>query len=524
LKKLYFIIFLCVCSFGATFAQQAVYIPADGKVWSYGNVAVFGDMRNDGTLGSSAATTLYFMGKRWINGNGATLPAEGTGGMFRFSGNNILYGTTGQQLLAGGYSVAGKTGTSFPNLEVNNAAGILLDDLNDLKIIHHLHFSSGHIFLNGWNLEVGNNDPGTITGYSDQRFVVTGTGAAGGYLYRSQLSGASGNVVFPVGTAVQHYAPAAIEQKGAPDDFKVRVFDQVYQYAVSGAIIPDSFVYKTWNIGRLQHAGGEADITLQHMDAEESPTYAANRERSFITHFVGNTWNLEDTAGTKPVPGTLSTASQLQSSTMQTRTIKAGLGTNEYFAKTTNAMSDRPPAAFLRFDAYRISVYFVQLEWSTIKEFNNLQFEIERKLDNEEDFTRIATIPSLAVNGNSNILLNYDFKDANSYDGWSYYRIKAVSRNGKYVYTTIRAVPPMIQIDVYPNPNAGQFKVRIFGIRTPMLLQITDVWGQVVRQQEILSNGEVEIRNMPAGTYFLVMYHKATQVIGYRSKVIVIDH
>jgi hypothetical protein len=511
-------------SFSNAFAQQATHIPVGGSVWNFGNVGIFGDMGNDGMLGSSATATVDFMGKRWVNGNGATLPSVGTGGLFRFIGNNILYGPVGQQFLFGGYSVAGKAGTSFPNLEINNIAGILLEDLSDLKIRYNLHFSNGHIFLNGWNLQVGDTDPGSITGYSDQRFVVTGTGIAGGYLYRPQIGGTSGNVVFPVGTAENNYAPAAVQLNGAADDFKVRVFDNVYQYAVTGGVIPDSFVYKTWHISRMQNTSGEANITLQHLDAAESPAFAANRENSFITRFINNAWDYQEKADNKPVPGTLSTGVAMQAATMQTRIIKDGLGTNEYFSKKTNVMSAFPPANFIRFDAYRVTVYFVQLEWSTTKEFNNLHFEVERKLDNEADFTKVATIPTRAPNGNSNILLDYNFKDANSYDGWSYYRIKAVSRSGNYEYTTIRAVPPMVQIEVYPNPNAGQFKVRIHGIRTPMLLQIMDTWGQQIRQQEILGDGEVEIRNMPTGTYFLVMYHKATQVIAYRCKVVVIDH
>src|SRR5690348_11818264 len=102
-------------------AQNAAYIPPGGQVWSYGNVAFFGDVTNDGMLGSSPASVLYFLGKQWTNSYTALLSDEspsglkGIGGIFRFMSKN------GQQVIAGGYNVAAKTGASFPNLEVNNA-------------------------------------------------------------------------------------------------------------------------------------------------------------------------------------------------------------------------------------------------------------------------------------------------------------------------------------------------------------------------------------------------------------------
>jgi hypothetical protein len=120
--------------------------------------------------------------------------------------------------------------------------------------------------------------------------------------------------------------------------------------------------------------------------------------------------------------------------------------------------------------------------------------------------------------------LDYFYEDNNSYDGWTYYRIKVVSVTGRYLYTDVREVGPLIKVTVYPNPNFGNFKVDIRGIKVPLILQIFDTWGQVIRTQEVLMSGQVNITDMPKGTYFLRLTYKDTKKEAYVCKVIVIDH
>lgn len=506
-------------------AQQGVYIPDGASVWLSGNSGVFSDLTNNGILGSNPTATLYFLSKKWTNGNAATLPDEsadgrsGIGGRFLFLGQNPLYGNIGRQTIFGNYSLATRQGSSFPNLEINNSAGLLLDDLSDLKIRNNLHFADGHIFLNGWNLLVGENNPGTITGYSDQRFVVNGTAAAGGALYRNGINDAANKVVFPVGTTISSYSPAALLLDGATDMFSVRAYDSVYSLAISGRAYPDSFVNKTWQITRAA-SGGTATVILQHMDGEELPAYTAARDSSYITRFTGSIWDQVPSLATLPKSGTLTTNGLATPATMHMR-VFTGLGTNEYFAKTT-LVSKAKPAVFLSFEAYRVAPLMVQLDWTTSREVNNLLFEVERRYEREEVFSRIAIVPTKAINGNSNVPLSYTMQDLNDYDGWTYYRIKAVSRNGKEVYSEIRAVPPFVQIDVFPNPNNGKFKVRIRGIRGALVMQLRDTWSQVMREYDVRQDNDLSISDLPAGTYFMVLYHKDTQKVAYTCKVVVV--
>lgn len=508
-----------------SYAQQGIYIPPGGAVWMSGNAGMFNDVTNDGMLGSNAGTTLYFMGKRWTNGSGATLPDESTGitgigGRFLFSSTNPLYGNIGQQTVFGAYNLISRQGAGFPNLDIDNPAGLLLSDLSDLWIRNNLHFTKGRIYLNGWNMLVGTDQPGTITGYSDQRFVVTGTTFAGGALYRARLTNSAGRVVFPVGTTDDNYAPAAVLLTNTSDDISVRVFDSVYAYAGGGPAYKDSVVNKTWQINATKDIGGEATVILQHQDADELPAYAASRDSGFITRFTGGVWDKIPYLPATGIPGTLTTAGLQVPSTMHIRNF-SDVGKQNFLSKSF-LESKAKPADFIRFEAYRIAISVVQLDWTTSRETNNDHFEIERRLENETDFSLISIMPTKAPGGNSRTPLTYGYQDMNGYDGWSYYRIKAVSRSGKVSYTEIRAVPPFVQIDVFPNPNQGEFKVRIRGIREPLLMQLYDTWGQVVRRQSVQTEGDVAITGMPAGTYVLVLYHKTTMKVAYTCKVVVV--
>ena len=90
-----YLLLLCFIYFSLhAVAQQATYIPAGANVWNFGNVGVYGDITNEGTLGSSPNANLYFFGKLWTNSFTAAFLDErssglkGTGGFFHYVGNS----------------------------------------------------------------------------------------------------------------------------------------------------------------------------------------------------------------------------------------------------------------------------------------------------------------------------------------------------------------------------------------------------------------------------------------------------
>lgn len=519
--KRFLLVFLITLYTISAFAQQGFYIPVGGQAWIGGAkpVAVFCDVTHNGILGSQPNAILDFLGKQWNNGSASSLPDESSDGVSGTGGTFYFIGTSGQQQVYGGYSVSSKAGTSFPSLTVNNTAGLLLSDLTDLKIRRTLGFGTGNIFLNGWNLSVGHNDPGTITGYSDAGFVVTGPDISGGRLYREQVG--STRAVFPVGTTADNYAPAAIENSGTATDFNVRAFDNVYTNATTGAEINPPHVTQTWNIGHSGATTSDVNVILQHMNEREGATYAANRDNSYISRYIAPIYDTLIAIPTLPSSPTLTQGATLTNATMHNR-VFTGLGADEYFTKSVINGEGLP--ADMTFNAWRIDANLVHTEWRTQKERYNKNFVLERRLENETNFSQIATIATKAPGGNSSTRLDYDYQDNNNYDDWSYYRVKAVSRAGKVSFSNIKAVPPLIQVDVFPNPNRGKFEVRLHGIHHTMMLQLVNVLGQTVRSFNFQADTDVDVKNVAKGTYFLVLYDLPSMKVAFTYKVIVIDN
>ncbi|MGX5817628.1 T9SS type A sorting domain-containing protein [Chitinophaga lutea] len=528
MKRLLTIISLCFTLPLA--AQQAMYIAPGARiqVGQKENIGIFGNVVNDGAFGTADSAIVTFFGKSWTNGMGATMPDgsqngySALGGIFRFSGNNPLYGDVGAQQVFGGYSIVTRLGATFPNVEINNRLGVLMADLSDMKVRNNLQFTTGHLFLNGWNLVVGDGKPGEIRGYNEQSFIVTGADIAGGFLYREHVNGGGGKIVFPIGSSVSSYAPLALEYGNQSDDVRARVFDSVYQYAISGQVNRLDFTNKTWNVGSAAAVAGQTKLTLQHMDKDEAKDYAAFRSVSYVSRFVNNAWEQLADPESFPEAGNLTTTNTLRNATMHVRTFN-GLTNNEYFTKASVVYGPYAPAVFMLFNAYRLNQTFAQLDWSVSRELNNDHFEIERRYERDTGFTKVGELRSVAPNGNSNVRIDYHYPDPNAYDGWTYYRIKSVSRNGRVSYSEIRAVPPFLTVDVWPNPNYGQFQVRIKGERTDLIMQIVNVAGQVVDQRRIQGEATVIVNALARGTYVLAFIDPETNRLMLTRKVVVLD-
>lgn len=165
------------------------------------------------------------------------------------------------------------------------------------------------------------------------------------------------------------------------------------------------------------------------------------------------------------------------------------------------------PVSLLSFDARRMTRVKVLVNWETVTEINNRGFEIERRLDAEPAFARIGFEPSKAPGGNSTDRLQYSYTDPNGYAGVSYYRLKQVDIDNRFTYTHIKAVKGMgetqVSVMLYPNPNYGQFTVRIDGVNRSFDAVITDMGGKVVRRLILGNNGAVSVSGLSAGTYII---------------------
>lgn len=163
------------------------------------------------------------------------------------------------------------------------------------------------------------------------------------------------------------------------------------------------------------------------------------------------------------------------------------------------------PVTLTDFRALRLSTATVQLDWETASEQNNKGFDVERRWQSENQFRTVGFVASRATGGNSSQPQRYRFSDPNNYTGISYYRLKQTDLDNRSTYSLIKAVKGSgetgVTVLMWPNPNNGQFSIRLDGNTKRLPAFITDMNGKMVQQLFINGNAPVNIYGLSAGAY-----------------------
>ena len=209
----------------------------------------------------------------------------------------------------------------------------------------------------------------------------------------------------------------------------------------------------------------------------------------------------------------------------------------------------------LVFTGQRKKTTEVQLNWTSQTETNMSGYQIQRKLDNEADFSDKAFVNSLAPGGNSFSQLSYQNIDANSYTGTSYYRLKIVTLNNTFTYSNVISVagktkgggnsggggnPHNItnsdttittitngkvipqtnaltqKITVGPNPNNGNFWFTVSGIDKETIASLYTIDGKQIKQFRVLNLQQQQVNNLRSGIYLL-------KVLGFETLKIIVQ-
>lgn len=148
------------------------------------------------------------------------------------------------------------------------------------------------------------------------------------------------------------------------------------------------------------------------------------------------------------------------------------------------------------------------LTWVTTEETNSDRFDIERSADGKV-WTVIGTVKA---SGESTTRKEYSFTDAHPPGGRSFYRLNMIDRgadgqDGPHAYSRIKLVEWHGAGQwVFPNPSSGPVYVsNPAGITRVML---TDLSGRLRQEVSVAANGELDIRNVPGGTYLLKVSRK----------------
>jgi hypothetical protein len=139
----------------------------------------------------------------------------------------------------------------------------------------------------------------------------------------------------------------------------------------------------------------------------------------------------------------------------------------------------------------------VRLTWTTSSEVNNDFFTIQ-KSDDAQNFTELEKVKSKGNKGNSNKPLTYTAIDPSPLPDITYYRLKQTDLNGKNAYHKITSVkytdPSQLSVNVYPNPNNGNFKVKLSGLETGnnCSIELYDISGRLIDKKEITETSGTE--------------------------------
>jgi hypothetical protein len=156
----------------------------------------------------------------------------------------------------------------------------------------------------------------------------------------------------------------------------------------------------------------------------------------------------------------------------------------------------------------------VNLTWETALEINNNYFEVERSIDN----LNFETIAKIKGNGNSSKTKRYAHIDLNAVNvfenyGQLYYRLNQVDFDGSNTLSETKVVNlsklSMLQLLVQPNPNTGNFTLKVSGINPDelVMINIIDMYGNTVYVKEAkLEEGQIKVNaSLASGVYTVLL-------------------
>lgn len=322
-------IYFCISLCGR--AQETMYVP-NGAIIYFGadlSAGIFGYVRNDGNISMQKKAQINFLGKIWMNESNGKLTDAGTisnsinGGSLNFIQPNPVYGNLGQQIFHSGYVDSALTGPQLSNMVIDNSAGVIIT--SDINILNTLQFNRGHLYLNAYNLVMGDSTSnGKFLGYDPSRYVVTGTRPYGGFV-KHMLVLQNQMATFPIGPTNKNYSPAQIVNRGGNDEFSARAFDTVFTKATSGSVLADdSTLQVTWTLRKKLPGISETIVTLQNDKGIEDPVFNTYRQKSFISLYDTSGWDKPYFMAGAQIPGSITSSFSIASGLMNSRKLYFG--------------------------------------------------------------------------------------------------------------------------------------------------------------------------------------------------------
>jgi hypothetical protein len=510
MKQIVLLNSLLILSMSSLQAQDAVYLK-NGTTITVQNGAVF---TVKGNLTLENGSTLANQGTIYI---GNTAP--GTGHLTDLSATGGTYGT-GRFIFNGTGNQTISTPYTFSRLEVNGSSLELQSNISAQK----WYLQKGYVTTRSFTAIA--TDPSALAVEADPANPNFSQGWINGTLRRYITPTIVNSYQFPVGSTTR--SNIAVLNNLSTDPLTGLSYIDISHAPKpgtdAGLIITEAGTHYVsvapegvWYISSdAAPAGGKYDLSL------------------YFNGFSGLTDNLfgilQRPAASTNGADWVRPAATLATLNTPGRTVAGGFASRHGLASfgqfgiglTASAL----PVTLAGFRAFRLNTASVQLDWETTTEQNNKGFDVERRWQTETIFKAVGFVPSRAPGGTSNQLLRYHYTDPNNYKGISYYRLKQIDLDNRSVHTLIRAVKGTgengVTVVLWPNPNKGQFSIRIDGNTQRLPAYITDLNGRTIQQVFITENTPVNVNGLTAGTYIISIPDAFGPGEAFREKVLVI--
>jgi carboxypeptidase T len=155
----------------------------------------------------------------------------------------------------------------------------------------------------------------------------------------------------------------------------------------------------------------------------------------------------------------------------------------------------------------------IEINWVAITDVNHDYFTIEKSADGNSfyEMGRLFNPP-------------LSFPDRYPFAGNNYYRIKAVEKNGVFIYSKVINViykPPVWTVTLYPNPVKNELNLQMKNlVANHMTIIVTDIQGRIFYYQPgVVGDIKINTSEWPAQLYILKGVNSSNEILGIQKFV-----
>jgi hypothetical protein len=313
---------------------------------------------------------------------------------FRFTGSNDV-------------TIEGSTQPLFSIIEINKTGTAKIILQRSIEVTQSLSFTSGLLELNNFSIDLGTT--GLLSGEGENTRVI---GANGGFIQTVNTLNAPNNVnPGNLGAIIT-----------SPGNLGSVTIKRGHRSQTNGGGSGNS-VLRYFDIEPTNNTGLNATLRFNYLDAELNTL----DENSLVLWKSLNTqaWTEEG----------------FSSRNMTSNWVEK-TGLNDLSRWTLSSPGNALPVTGLILSG-RWTNNAAKLSWTTLTEFNNDHFEIERKYMGENSFSAVGLKNSAHLNGNSQSPTAYNWTDgAANNRGPILYRIRQSDKNGQFSFSNTIVLKP----------------------------------------------------------------------------------